>query len=267
MARPLRGYPHSTLLYLHRGLICALFLLGALLGLLVASRDPEGAVHGSLLLPGLIGGVLAISAACVVLVMRIGRELRERYRFVIPVSKSPLPGCLVRPATAADYDSCEAIYRLNEPEHFPDGYFDRYSKSLREGRNLVLVIETDGQIRACGAVARYANAQRVVLAYGMVHPAFQKKQFGTTLLLARLAALPEPSDRWAILMSTVGGSHTFFERFGFDRLGSFPHEGGRAFDWYCSWLYRRDWEDCRSELAKSSIELRLAGAVVPETAA
>jgi ribosomal protein S18 acetylase RimI-like enzyme len=98
----------------------------------------------------------------------------------------------------------------------------------------------------------------------MVHPAFQNKQFGTALLLARLAALPEPSDRWVIRMSTVGGSHTFFRRFGFDKYGRFPHETGRTFDWYLSRLDRRDWQDCRSALAKASIELNLAGAAVPE---
>jgi hypothetical protein len=67
-------------------------------------------------------------------------------------------------------------------------------------------------------------------------------------------------------MSTVGGSHTFFQRFGFDKYGSFPHETGRVFDWYISRLSRRDWQDCRSELAKAPIELNLAGAAVPEIA-
>jgi N-acetylglutamate synthase-like GNAT family acetyltransferase len=146
----------------------------------------------------------------------IGRELRGRYRFVIPVLKSPLPRGLIRPATALDYEPCEVIYRLNEPAHFPDGYFGRFAQWLRDDRNLILVIEVDGQVRACWGVARYGSTENAILAYGMVHPAFQKIQFGTALLLARLAALPEPSDRWVISMSTVGGSHTFFQRFGFD---------------------------------------------------
>lgn len=255
--RPLRGYSHTALLWLQRGLTCALFFLGALLGLLLASLRTY---------PGLTGGVLAISVVCILLVILIGHELRGRYRFVIPISRSPLSRCLIRPVTAADYDSCEAIYRLNEPAHFPDGYFDRFRKWLREGDNLVLIIEADGQVRACGGVARYGASDNVILSYGMVHPAFQGKQFGTALLLARLAALPEPPSQWLIRMSTVGGSHTFFQRFGFGKYGSFPHEGGRVFDWYCSRLSRRDWQDCRSELVKASIDLNMAGAAVPEIA-
>lgn len=255
--RPLRRYSHKALLYLQRGLGFALFFLGALLGLLFASPRLD---------PGLIGCVLVISIACVVLVVRIGRELRERYRFAIPVRKSPLPGCLIRPVATADFNSCEAIYRLNEPAHFPAGYFDRFSKWLREDRNLVLIIETDGQVRACGGVARYGGTENVILTYGMVHPASQGKRFGTALLLARLAALPEPSREWLIRMSTVGGSHTFFQRFGFDKYGSFPHETGRVFDWYFSRLSRRDWQDCRSELAKAPIKLDLAGAAIPRIA-
>jgi N-acetylglutamate synthase-like GNAT family acetyltransferase len=253
--RPLRGYSHTALLWLQRGLTCALFFLGALLGLLLASPR---------LNPLFIGGVLAISLSGVVLVMLIGRELRQRYRFVIPVLKSPLPGCLIRPATAADYDSCEAIYRLNEPAHFPDGHFDRFSTWLSEGKRLVLVIEAERQVRAFGGVARVEGTDQALFAYGMVHPSFHNKLFGTTLLLARLAALPAPADRWVICMSTVGGSHTFFQRFGFEKLGSFPHETGRIFDWYCSYLYRRDWQDCRSELEKASVEFDMTGAVVPE---
>jgi N-acetylglutamate synthase-like GNAT family acetyltransferase len=252
--RPLRRYSHKSLLYLQRGLVFALFFLGALLGLLLASPRID---------PGLTGGVLAISVACLLLVILIGRELRGRYRFAIPVLKSPLPGCLIRLVTAADYDACEAIYRLNEPAHFPDGYFDRFCKWLREGNNLVLIIEADGQVRACGGVAKYAASENVILTYGMVHPACQGKRFGTALLLARLAALPEPSDYWLVRMSTVGGSHSFLQRFGFDRYGSFPHETGRVFDWYFSRLSRRDWQDCRSELAKAPIELNMAGAAVP----
>lgn len=255
--RPLRGFSYTALLWLHRGLTGTFFLLGAWLGLLLASPR---------LNPGLIGGVLALSVACVVLVTRIGRELRQRHRFVIPVSKAPLPKCLIRPVAAADYDSCEAIYRLNEAAHFPGGYFDRFRRWLREGTNLVLIIEADGQVRACGGVSRYGSTEHFILAYGMVHPAFQGKQFGTALLLARLAALPEPADEWVIRMSTVGGSHTFFQRFGFDKYGSFPHESGRVFDWYYSRLSRANWQDCRSELVRASIELDMAGATVPAIA-
>jgi len=54
------------------------------------------------------------------------------------------------------------------------------------------------------------------LVFGMVHPSRQGRGFGTALLLARMAVLPVPRRWWTVLLVPVGGSETFYARFGFE---------------------------------------------------
>jgi hypothetical protein len=110
------------------------------------------------------------------------QALRDRYRFLIPPATIALPG----------------------------------------RTNLILVAEMEGCVRALGGIATYEDSNAAALSFGMVHPGYQRKRLGTVLVLARLAALPEPPGRWVVAISTTGGSHTFFKRFGFWGLVASP---------------------------------------------
>ncbi len=128
-----------------------------------------------------------------------------------------IPQCKVRILVDADIEACEEIYRLNEPTHFPSGYFPKFSEWLRNRRSLVLVVEQDGAIRAFGGI----NAQDQngyffsALSFGMVHPEFHRTGFGTVLLLARLSLLKTGRPVSLVTLTTTGGSDTFYGRFGF----------------------------------------------------
>ena len=138
-------------------------------------------------------------------------------RFHVPDRRTPLPACTLRALHADDHAACEAIYRLNEPGRFPPGVFPEFSAWLRDGRCAVLAAERDGRLCGFGGIQLRKTAQSHLawLSFGMVDPACQRQGLGTALLLGRLALLPPAALPCTLAMSNVGGSDSFYRRFGF----------------------------------------------------
>ncbi len=128
-----------------------------------------------------------------------------------------LPACDIRLLRDADFEVCEDIYRLNEAAHFPEGYFGRFSKWLRNRNSLILVAEVDGAVLGLGGInfQEQAGQHFVALSFGMVHPAHQRQGLGSTLLLSRLALIDAQTGPITAMLTTVGGSEAFCGRFGF----------------------------------------------------
>jgi len=96
-----------------------------------------------------------------------------------------------------------------------------------------------------GAVCLVKFLRRALLAFGMVHPQWHRRGVGTALLLARAAALPEPSPRWTLVLSTLSGSRSFYERFGFTKYGQHRDKiRGSGFDDHYAHLNRDAWTEC-----------------------
>jgi ribosomal protein S18 acetylase RimI-like enzyme len=193
---------------------------------------------------------------------------REDGTLFFPSRPTRLPSCRIRTISDSDFSLCEEIYRLNEPGRFPDGYFNVFSDWLRNKKAYFLVVEVEGTIRGFGGVGIYQHdiAEVCTLSFGMVHPTFHKQGFGTALLLARLATLPKPKKYWTVLLSTTGGSETFYSRFGFFFL---QRERGAEseieFDYYNSRLLEKQWSECRAILNRAGIILEHSDAEIPVT--
>ncbi|CAN7665539.1 GNAT family N-acetyltransferase [Acidovorax sp. LjRoot117] len=128
-----------------------------------------------------------------------------------------LPLCKVRLLQPEDIAQCEQIYLLNEPLHFPAGFYPMFAQWLRDGKVLIVVIEQDNAVVAVGGMTAdpVEGQQFVTLSFGMVHPAHQQKGLGTLLLLSRMALLRQNATPAQVHITTVGGSETFYGRFGF----------------------------------------------------
>lgn len=137
-------------------------------------------------------GMLDLDLAC-------GRIYPAKIRFFSP---KDLAGC------------CE-LYRLNEPDRFPTGGLPDYEKALCTKSSVFIVIEENSEVIATGGVtvSRTPQMEFGILSYGLVHPTRQNQGLGTTLLLARLALLPDDID--GVGMFVVPKSRRFYERFGF----------------------------------------------------
>ncbi len=186
--------------------------------------------------------------------------------FRIPTRE--MPSCDIRLLRESDYTACEDIYRLNETGHFPEGYFPRFSDWLRHHRALILVAEVACGIRGFGGInAEVREGRRfVALSFGMVHPTHHRAGFGTTLLLARLSLLARQNMPCQAILSTVGGSETFYGRFGFRYLNSIPDQGGYAGDTYIARLTDRDLKRCAAMLRRARLSADVLNASIPSFA-
>ncbi len=170
-------------------------------------------------------------------------------RFRVPVDAGS-PNFRVRLLRPDDYAICEEIYRLNEVKHFPGGFLEKFVSALKSPRHVFLVAEVDGRVRAVAGFSMPANLSHCItwLAFGMVHPESKGVGLGTTLLLSRLAALPQSHTPCTVVMTSVGGSNTFYERFGFRYFQVPPKFNEYGFDHYRVHLSLGDRIRCEQSL-------------------
>lgn len=130
-----------------------------------------------------------------------------------PVEKYLRP-VQVRQYSDVDFEVCRAIYISNEQDFLPASHRGDFENELRLKRCLYLVLESDGVVVACGGIYHRGGHDYAGLCYGMVHRAYHRKGFGTTLLFARLALL-DPEVGCAVFMQATSESFDFYRRFGF----------------------------------------------------
>lgn len=199
--------------------------------------------------------------------------LRQRWRgpgrFALPAGPRRLPACTLRLLADEDIPACEALYRLNEPDRFPPGYFGCFSDWLRQRRALILVAEVGGQVRGLGGVNMdmVGPLAYAALTFGMVHPAAHRQGFGTALLLARLSLLPLPARHWTVLLTTTGGSETFYRRFGFHPTPTTRDNQDLAMEHHQVHLWPAGRAACIAALHRSAISLSLPDTPIPCLAA
>ncbi len=193
------------------------------------------------------------------------RLFRNRQRFTFPQSGVLLPECKIRPIRADDISHCEAIYRLNEPSRFPEGNFDYFSKWIRSNTALILVVEVAGEVRGVGGIQKMQQDKPKVawLSFGMIHPSYHRKGFGTALLLARFSTLPMPNEEWWVAMMSVGKSYTFYRRFGFAWYSCHYDGEGNAFDCYQTRILKPEWDACRARLQQANITVDIGNTYIP----
>lgn len=186
-------------------------------------------------------------------------------QFRIPISRRRIPHCHVRLLEDKDFDACEAIYRLNEPSRFPSGYFPRFSEWLRNRLALIIVIELNGEVVGVGGIAAQIQEDRYFapLSFGMIHPTYHRNGYGTVLLLSRLALLrPHNGKIWALL-TTAGGSESYYCRFGFKFVQAIQATEEYLEKHYFVEMNLAHQELCRSYLTRVTQDPKLQEAPIP----
>jgi hypothetical protein len=174
----------------------------------------------------------------------------------VPPTVSPL-GIQIRAYDPADKDACVEIYKENEPGRFPDGVVGQFEQFLQHPGYLRLVGCIDERPVAIGGigVVRGMFANNVGLLFGMVRPALHRRGIGTAMLLARLAALPQPVKPVRVTLSSVETSGGFFERFGFAYQGQMAlPSGSKRLDVKSAILDSAGWNTCRTLIRGMGIE-------------
>jgi GNAT superfamily N-acetyltransferase len=167
------------------------------------------------------------------------------------------PGAHIREFRSTDREACIEIYRENEPGRFPLGLITQYQQVLDLPGYLKLVCCIEDKPVAVGGIRtiQAVRSHHVWLVYGMVRPEYHRCGIGTTMLLARLAALPRPSNSVRVMLSNVAASEGFLTRFGFARQGQMRFgSSGPAIDVKSAMLNVASWEKCRELLQRIGIE-------------
>ena len=199
---------------------------------------------------------------------RIRNLLVPQGKFRIAPLSRGIPRCEIRALEDADIGACEHIYRLNEPAHFPDGYFPRFSAWLRQRHALILVVKSDGEVRGLGGISaqKQTDIHFAALSFGMVHPSHHRLGYGSALLLARLSLL-QPEHLNLVMLSTVRGSETFYRRFGFSHVHSVQTSNGSHEDHYVARVSENDRKRCVASLRGAHVSPALLNMPIPGFAA
>jgi len=188
-------------------------------------------------------------------------------RLRIPSKK--LPSASIRPFCERDFEECCEIYRLNEPERFPDGYYQHFKDFIGKRRSLFLVAVLCDRVIGFGGVRLFPppDDNQANLNFGMIHPEYQKMGYGSILLLTRLAILPEPSPRIFAGLSPVKLSENFYTRFGFRYNSTYRDSfDNRSTDLFCIALTVEDWKTCKLVLNDAGITINIDPAEIPRIA-
>ena len=183
-----------------------------------------------------------------------------RPRYKLRLLDRILPPVRVRAFKETDLDVCCEIYKLNEPDRFPDGYFDLFREALTSADNLFLVVECDNKPVAFGGISLTVveNNKVASLSYGMIHPEHQRKGIGTVLLLARIATLPESRIPYVLTVSPLETSRSFFTQFGFAFANRFRDKRtSKEFELLAARVTEEDWVDSRHLLSNASVKFEV----------
>lgn len=177
-----------------------------------------------------------------------------------------IPACHVRRITPADFGTCIDIYRRNESGHVPIGFLSEFEQSLYNEHCHWLGIEADGELVGTGGIQLVAGAQPgALLVFGSIRPDRHRMGYGSTLLLARIAALPQPQPSWYVVMTSLAKSVRFFRNYGFGYLKRLPDDDGNEWDNYCTKVSLRAWVESRAILAASDAAIESGALAMPAT--
>jgi N-acetylglutamate synthase-like GNAT family acetyltransferase len=191
--------------------------------------------------------------------LMLGADLR-RHLFRIPKSTTRLPSCRVRRMSESDLDVCDRIYRSNEGAHLPAGAFERFQTYVRAHWAEFVVVEAGGSVRGFGGITvpKTGPVKIATLVFGMIDPDDHRKGYGTTLLLARLASLPQPDGDCAVVLYATDRSISFYDRFGFaSRSRALDPGTGVQLSGCLAQLSLKQWLECRALLHRNAVALDL----------
>jgi predicted GNAT family N-acyltransferase len=155
-----------------------------------------------------------------------------------------------------DKSACLAIYFENvEKQLVPAEYREEFEEALEDSSIATVVGVTDERVVACGGICYYHSREEAGLSYGLVHPEFQRRRIGTSILLARLSLL-EPSAKVPcdVSLTATQYSKTFFMRYGFGWCCTSHDQYGNVFETFRLPFTPQMVQRCKDTLVQSKIE-------------
>lgn len=123
---------------------------------------------------------------------------------------------VLRPYTAADEETCLALFDSNVPASFSAEERVEFLAFLRALPGPYFVLEQDGRAVGCGGYALAPDGTTADLCWGMIDRSRQHRRLGAYLLEARIDRIIAARDATAVALRTVEETVPFFRKFGFE---------------------------------------------------
>lgn len=131
-----------------------------------------------------------------------------------------------------DKETLIALFDLNCPQYFATEERADFIRYLDAEIEDYFVVESDGQLVACGGINIQKEKNTGLLSWDIIHPDYQKRGIGKSLVEFRVQHLKEVYRVAEIGVRTAQFTHVFYEKCGFELLEIIPDYWASGYDLY-----------------------------------
>lgn len=122
---------------------------------------------------------------------------------------------IIREYKNSDKEAVLNLLRLNTPKHFSPEEESDLAYYLENEIEHYFVLEVNKQIAGCGGFNFSGDKTTGTISWDIIHPNFQGKSLGSTLLNYRIDKLQKLQDVKQITVRTSQLAYKFYEKLGF----------------------------------------------------
>ena len=122
----------------------------------------------------------------------------------------------IRPYEKSDNAAVINLFRLNTPIYFSTEEEDDLIYFLENERELYYVVEINKEIVGCGGYNFSKDKSTGIICWDIVHPNFQGKSIGQSLLIYRITQIKNVPNIRKITVRTSQLVYRFYEKQGFE---------------------------------------------------
>jgi [ribosomal protein S18]-alanine N-acetyltransferase len=155
-----------------------------------------------------------------------------------------MEGVFIRKYRPDDKNKILDLFRMNTPAFFSPNEESDLIFYLEHEIELYFVVEVKNEIVGCGGINFKEEGTVGLLSWDFLHPDFQGRGIGTTLLNHRLELLKSIPEVKKIRVRTSQHANSFYEKGGFVRKETVKDYWAKGFDLYLmeyndkTWFYR-----------------------------
>ncbi|WMN07327.1 GNAT family N-acetyltransferase [Marivirga arenosa] len=136
----------------------------------------------------------------------------------------------IRPYHSADFQKVLVLFDLNTPQYFAESEKADLEEYLQQKREDYFVVEENGEIIGAGGI-NY-DPDRAVISWDFIHPDWQGKGIGRTLMDFRLAHIRSQKQYEKVIVRTSQLAYGYYEKMDFNLLEVKKDYWAKGFDLY-----------------------------------
>lgn len=122
---------------------------------------------------------------------------------------------MIRPYISKDKEALISLIRLNTPQYFDKAEEQDLVSYLENELEDYFVIEQDNTVIGCGGINYEDNKKTAIISWDIIHPNYQGKGIGKSLLSFRINVIKENRTTNKIIVRTSQHTDKYYEKSGF----------------------------------------------------